>query len=179
MQGDGSSYKQEGAFNQVMAKRYLVGWSGHGHSAVDVGVWAYGPITEYVKGQIDNTTIATSIAKVAGLDLKKATAELQSKHLYPKFKESRDGKVLFPAVKLAQALQIKVTNDSASKTTTFTKDKATLKVQDGSSVTLNGKAVSIPAELDRNVLYVDLDAFSKLTGKALKWDSLSERIILK
>lgn len=179
MQGDGSSYKQEGAFNQVMAKRYLVGWSGHGHSAVDVGVWAYGPITEYVKGQIDNTAIATSIAKVQGLDLKKATAELQSKHLYPKFMVTRDGKVLFPAVKLAQALQIKVTNDSASKTTTFTKDKATLKVKDGSSVTLNGKAVSIPAELDRNVLYVDLDAFSKLTGKALKWDSLSERVILK
>lgn len=132
-----------------------------------------------MKGKIDNTAIATSIAKVAGLDLKKATAALQSKHLYPKFKVSRDGKVLFPAVKLAQALQIKVTNDSTSKTTTFAKDKVTLKVKDGASVTLNGKAISIPAEVEHNVLYLSLDAFSKLTGKALKWDSLSERIILK
>lgn len=71
LKGDGTSYKQEGAFNQVMAKRYLIGWSGHGHSAVDVGVWAYGPIVKHIQGQIDNTAIATSIAQVAGLDLEK------------------------------------------------------------------------------------------------------------
>ncbi|MCM3338148.1 alkaline phosphatase [Paenibacillus sp. MER TA 81-3] len=179
MEGDGSSYKQEGAFNQVMAKRYLVGWSGHGHSAVDVGVWAYGPISQLVKGQVDNTDIAKDIAQVAGLDLTKATAELRSKHLYPKFKVTREGSIMYPAVELAKALQIKVSNNSAAKETTFTKGKVTLKVKDGNTVTVNGQASTLPAELDRNVLYLNLDAFSKLTGQALKWDSLSERIALK
>ncbi|PZM64523.1 alkaline phosphatase [Paenibacillus dendritiformis] len=179
MEGDGTSYKQEGAFNQVMAKRYLIGWSGHGHSAVDVGVWAYGPIVQHVQGQIDNTAIATSIAHVAGLDLENTTTNLQSKHLYPKYKVNGDGTVLFPAVKLAQALQIKVTDNKDAKVTTFTKGNVTLKVQGGSKVTVNGKASTLPAELDGNILYLNLEAFSQLTGQALKWDALSERIILK
>ncbi|WCR28127.1 alkaline phosphatase [Paenibacillus thiaminolyticus] len=178
LQGDGTSYKQEGAFNQVMAKRYLIGWSGHGHSAVDVGVWAYGPIVQHVQGQIDNTAIATSIAQVAGLDLEKTTKDLQTKHLYPKYKGDNDGTVLFPAVKLAQALQIKVTDNKAAKVTTFAKGNVTLKVQGGSKVTVNGKASTLPAELDDNILYLSLEAFNQLTGQALKWDALSERIII-
>ncbi|MBN3523133.1 alkaline phosphatase [Paenibacillus apiarius] len=179
MEGDGSSYKQEGAFNQVMAKRYLVGWSGHGHSAVDVGVWAYGPISQLVKGQVDNTDIAKSMAEVAGLDLARATAELRSKHLYPKFKVTPEGSIMYPAVELAQALHIKVSDNSAAKETTFTKGKVTLKVKDDNTVTMNGQTSTLPAELDHNVLYLNLDAFSKLTGLPLKWDSLSERIALK
>lgn len=179
MEGDGSSYKQEGAFNAVMAKRYMVGWSGHGHSAVDVGVWAYGPIASYVKGEIDNTDIAKQSAKITGVDLVKASAGLQSKYLYPKFKVTRDGSILYPATAMAKALNINVSTDAANKLVTFKKGSVTLQVKDGSTVTVNGNSTSILAEIDRDVLYLNLEAFSKLTGAALKWDSLSERIILK
>lgn len=179
MEGDGSSYKQEGAFNAVMAKRYMVGWSGHGHSAVDVGVWAYGPIASYVKGEIDNTDIATSSAKITGVDLAKASAGLQSKYLYPKFKVTRDNNILYPATAMAKALNISVSTDSVNKLVTFKKGSVTLQVKDGSTVTVNGKATTILAEVDRDVLYLNLEAFSMLTGTALTWDSLSERIILK
>nr|WP_028546008.1 alkaline phosphatase [Paenibacillus taiwanensis] len=177
--GDKSSYAQEGAFNAVMSKRYLVGWSGHGHSAVDVGVWAYGPIAQSVKGQIDNTDIAKSAAKTAGLDLNKASADLQSKHLYPKFKVTREGSVMYPAPALAKSLGIAVTSDTKNNVTTFKKGKVTLQVKDGTTVTVNGQATTLPAEIDRGVLYLNLDAFSKLNGTALKWDALSERIVLK
>ncbi len=86
--GDGYTYKREGAYNAVVSKRLLVGWSGHGHSAVDVGVWAYGPIADKVKGQIDNTQIAIASENSIGVDLTKVTADLQSKYLYPKSKLS-------------------------------------------------------------------------------------------
>ncbi|GJM76521.1 hypothetical protein HMSSN036_87370 [Paenibacillus macerans] len=71
LDGDGSSYKREGGYNAVISKRLLIGWSGHGHSAVDVGVWAYGPIADKVKGQIDNTQIAFAGAEVLGVDLQR------------------------------------------------------------------------------------------------------------
>lgn len=179
MAGDGSSYKQEGAFNAVMSKRYMVGWSGHGHSAVDVGVWAYGPIAPTVKGHIDNTEIAINAAKITNVDLAKATAAQQSKYLYPKFKVSHDNKVLYPAAALAKALNISVSADKAKDVVTFKRGTNTLQVKGGTTVTLNGKASTIQAEIDHEVLYMSLDAFSKLMGTTLKWDSLSERIILK
>jgi alkaline phosphatase len=177
MEGDGSSYKQEGAFNAVMAKRYMIGWSGHGHSAVDVGVWAYGPVAEHVKGVIDNTDIAINSAKIIGVDLDKANADLQSKYLYPKFKVTRDGTILYPARALAKALDIQVSTDENAAV--FTKGDITVKVNNGSTVTVNGKPSTITAELDRNVHYLSLEAFNTLTGLEMKWDSLSERILLK
>lgn len=102
--GDGSSYKQEGAYNAVISKRLLVGWSGHGHSAVDVGVWAYGPIANKVKGQVDNTQIARASAAIVGVNIDKRSAELQSKYMYPKFKINRENEVLYPAAALTKAL---------------------------------------------------------------------------
>lgn len=178
LDGDGSSYGREGGYNAVISKRLLVGWAGHGHSAVDVGVWAYGPISSKVKGQIDNTGIALASAEIIGVDLKKATAQLQSKHLYPKFKVSREGTVLYPVQALVQALGGKYKSDASAvilskgnKTATI--NKSTLAVK------LNGAAAAYKADLDNGSYYLPLDAFSKLTGISLKWDKLSERIILK
>ncbi|MFB9754274.1 alkaline phosphatase [Paenibacillus hodogayensis] len=178
MKGDGSSYAQEGAFNAVVSKRMLIGWSGHGHSGVDVGVWAYGPIAELVKGQIDNTQIALAGAQIIGVDLKAATADLQAKHVYPKFKITRDNQVMYPAKALAEALDATVTYDAASRTVQFKGTAKTLNVQlDSLIVSEGGTDTGLKGNLDNNVLYLTLDAFNKLTGKTMTWDALSERII--
>lgn len=180
MQGDGSSYQQEGGYNAVISKRLLIGWTGHGHSGTDVGVWAYGPIADKVKGQVDNTDIAKSSASVIGVDLEAVTKEMQANYAYPKFKINRAGVVLYPAKALAERLGATVGWDGASRTVTLDKDAQKLAVSlDSKAVTVNGAESGIAAELDNNVLYLPLDAFNQLTGKALKWDSLSERIILQ
>ncbi|MBC8080471.1 MAG: alkaline phosphatase [Gorillibacterium sp.] len=178
MAGDGSSYGREGAYNAVVSKRLLIGWSGHGHSGVDVGVWAYGPIVELVKGQIDNTQIAKASAQVLGVDLAATTTAMQAKYLYPKFKMNRDNVVLYPAKALAEALgataqwnpnTYEVTLVHAS--TTMSIDIKTLVVK------LNGANSTLKGEIDNGKLYLSLDAFNKLTGKNLVWDALSERIV--
>ncbi|MEK8126400.1 alkaline phosphatase [Paenibacillus filicis] len=178
MKGDGSSYAQEGAYNAVVSKRMLIGWSGHGHSGVDVGVWAYGPIKELVKGQIDNTQIAKASAQVVGVDLEGTTAELQAKHVYPKFKVTRDNAVLFPAKAVGESLGNKVVWNAQDRTVSLENAGKKLVVSiDTLSVTLDGADAGFKAQVDNGTLYLPLEAFSKLSGKALTWDALSERIV--
>lgn len=178
MTGDGSSYKREGAYNAVISKRLLVGWSGHGHSAVDVGIWAFGPIAEQVKGQVDNTQIAKASASILGLDLNKSSAELQSKYLYPKFKISRDNEVLYPAEALAKALGGTYTGNSSTAKLSLQKNTIDLNLTN-KTASFNGKAASYLVDVDNGTVYLPLSAFSQLKGTTLKWDSLSERIILR
>ncbi|WP_197035561.1 alkaline phosphatase [Paenibacillus sp. UNC451MF] len=180
MAGDGTSYAQEGAYNAVMAKRFMVGFTGHGHSAVDVGVWAYGPIADLVKGQIDNTDIAKAIAKVANVDLEGTTAEMQAQYVYPKFKVTRDNTVLYPARALSDALGVAVAWDEASKSVVLSKDANKVSVNvETLAVSGNGTPGSFKADMDNGLLWLSLDAFQQLTGKKLTWDALSERISLK
>ncbi|MNW36336.1 Alkaline phosphatase 3 precursor [compost metagenome] len=178
LDGDGSSYKREGGYNVVISKRLLIGWSGHGHSAVDVGVWAYGPIAEKVKGQVDNTQIAFAGAEVLGVDLKKASSELQSKYLYPKFKINRDKEVLYPAQALAKALGVAYKESGSTATLTGKSVVITVDLSAGTAK-VGGKAASFTVDVDNGTLYLPLAAFNQATGKTLKWDTLSERIILK
>ncbi|CAM4519186.1 alkaline phosphatase [Paenibacillus typhae] len=178
MNGDGSSYKREGAYNAVISKRLLVGWSGHGHSAVDVGVWAYGPIADKVKGQVDNTQIATAGAGILGLDLNKRSAELQSKYLYPKFKISRDNEVLYPAEALAKALGGTYKGDASAARLALKNNTIDVSLTD-KTAKLNGKAAAYTVDVDNGVLYLPLTAFNQLTGTTLKWDALSERLVLR
>lgn len=178
MNGDGSSYKREGAYNAVISKRLLVGWSGHGHSAVDVGVWAYGPIADKVKGQIDNTQIATAGAGILGLDLNKRSAELQAKYVYPKFKISRDNEVLFPAQALVKALGGNYTGSASTAKLMLGKNTVDVNLAD-KTAKLNSKAATYTVDVDNNVLYLPLSAFNQLKGSTLTWDALSERIVLR
>lgn len=179
MKGDGSSYGREGAFNAVISKRLLIGWSGHGHSGVDVGVWAYGPISSLVKGQVDNTDIAKSSASVIGVDLDGATKELQAKHLYPKFKINRNKEVLYPAKALAEKLGAKVSYDAVSKMVDITSAAGKLTVSlEAAKTQWNGADTAYTVDIDNGKLYLPLEAFSQLSGKALTWDALSERIVL-
>ncbi|WP_410512528.1 alkaline phosphatase [Paenibacillus sp. BR2-3] len=178
MAGDGSSYKREGAYNAVISKRLLVGWSGHGHSAVDVGVWAFGPIADKIKGQVDNTQIATVGASIIGVDLNKRSAELQSKYLYPKFKINRENEVLYPAEALVKALGGTFKGDSSVVNLTVGKNTVSVNLT-AQTAALNGKTASYTVDIDNGKLYLPLAAFSQLTGKTLNWDALSERIVLR
>ncbi|MGG1552668.1 alkaline phosphatase [Paenibacillus ferrarius] len=178
LKGDGSSYGRAGGYNAVISKRLAVGWTGHGHTGVDVGVWAYGPIASLVKGDVDNTDIAKSGAKVIGADLAAATKALQDKYLYPMFKVTRDSKTLFTAKSLAETLGAKVEWDEASKLVTLSKDaqKLVVDVTTG-AVTVNGAASTIVGQVDNGKLYLAIEAFNQLTGKTLTWDSSNERIV--
>ncbi|MDQ0196796.1 alkaline phosphatase [Paenibacillus wynnii] len=178
MAGDGSSYKREGAYNAVISKRLLVGWSGHGHSAVDVGVWAYGPIADKIKGQVDNTQIATVGASVIGVDLAKRSTELQSKYVYPKFKINRENVVLYPAEALVTALGGTYKGNTSAANLTVGKNIVSVNLT-AQTAAFNGAAASYIVDIDNGKLYLPLAAFSQLTGKTLVWDALSERIILR
>lgn len=179
LKGDGSSYKRGGAYNAVISKRLAVGWTGHGHTAVDVGVWAYGPIASLVKGDIDNTDIAKNGAKVIGADLQATTKDLQSKYLYPMFKTTREGNVLFPAKPMADELGITFKTDEAAKLVTLANGsvKLTVSLANGEGK-VNGAASEWTGDVDNGKLYLPLDAFNKLTGKQMNWDAQSERIVL-
>lgn len=178
LNGDGSSYGRGGGYNAVVSKRLAVGWTGHGHTGVDVGVWAYGPIAALVKGDVDNTDIAKSGAKVIGADLAAATKELQDKYLYPMFKVTRDSKTLFTARSLAESLDIQVAWDEATGSVMFTKDsqKVSVLVSSG-AITVNGTASTWVGNVDNGKLYLPLEVFNQLTGKTYTWDSFNERIV--
>ncbi len=176
--GDGSSYGREGGYNEVVSSRLLVGWSGHGHTAVDVGVWAYGPIADKVKGQIDNTQIAKTSAEVIGVDLDAASAMMQAKYMYPKFKQTRDNEIMFPAKALAESLGGSVEWNSGTRTAVISYNGAELSVQlDNGVVLINGTDSGLHSDIDNGKLYLTLDAFNQLTGMSMTWDSLSERIV--
>ncbi|WP_339368951.1 alkaline phosphatase [Paenibacillus elgii] len=180
LKGDGTDYEREGAYNAVISKRLLVGWSGHGHSGVDVGVWAYGPIAELVKGKIDNTDIAKAGAQTISVDLNAATAGLQAKYWYPKFKITSDRSVVYPAKALAAKLGASAEWDATSGTVRIVKGGTTILVnlKDG-GVTLNGQAAAYAVHVEKGTLYLSLDAFNELSGLNMTWDPLSERLVLK
>ncbi|SCW53479.1 alkaline phosphatase [Paenibacillus tianmuensis] len=180
LKGDGSDYEREGAYNAVISKRLLVGWSGHAHSGVDVGVWAFGPIAELVKGKIDNTDIAKAGANTIGVDLDAVTAGLQAKYWYPKFKTMPGRSVVYPAKALAAKLGASADWDEASGTVRMAKGGKTILVnlKDGSA-TLNGQTAAYAVHVEKGTLYLSLNAFNDISGQSMTWDPLSERLVLQ
>ncbi|TBL77480.1 alkaline phosphatase [Paenibacillus thalictri] len=178
LKGDGSSYGRAGGYNAVVSQRLAVGWTGHGHTGVDVGVWAYGPIASLVKGDVDNTDIAKSGAKIIGADLNAASQELQNKYVYPMFKIGRDNKVSYPARSLAEEFGIAVGWDEASKSVTLSKDGKTLSVNvEKGTITENGAATEWTGNMDNGKLYLPLEVYNHLIGKSYMWDAVNERIV--
>jgi len=49
--------------------RAELGWTTHGHSGVDVNLYAYGPMASELAGNRENTEIGEFIIDVLGLDL--------------------------------------------------------------------------------------------------------------
>jgi len=65
------------ALSEIENRRVRVGWSTGGHTAVDVGLYAFGPGRERFIGLHENTDVARLIAELLELDLDAETARLR------------------------------------------------------------------------------------------------------
>jgi alkaline phosphatase len=72
---DGKGLSLSYAICEVISRNHtVIGWTTHGHDGMDVPLWAYGP--ERLTGHVDNTEIATYIAKKMGFNLNKVNTRL-------------------------------------------------------------------------------------------------------
>ncbi|ORZ00099.1 alkaline-phosphatase-like protein [Absidia repens] len=62
----------------MVSRRALIGWTTHGHTAVDVNLYAMGPTTEALRGSHENTDIGDFISAYLDLDLDDITEQLNS-----------------------------------------------------------------------------------------------------
>ncbi|KAI9320982.1 alkaline-phosphatase-like protein [Dichotomocladium elegans] len=62
----------------MVNRRAMIGFTTHGHSAVDVNLYAYGPGTEALRGSHENTDIGDFIRDYLQLDLDDVTKRLNS-----------------------------------------------------------------------------------------------------
>ncbi|MBU5351910.1 alkaline phosphatase [Paenibacillus barcinonensis] len=170
-----------GRYNRVIAKRMSISWSGYGHTATDVGIWAYGPIADLVKGHIDNTDIAQASSNVLGINLDASNASLRSKYLYPEFIISKDGKVVFPARELAEFFGADVQYSKSTKVVSLHLYGKHVDINLNTLTIDTGEVpvLSDTAELKSGLLYLTLEVFEKLVGQDMEWDTLSERIVVK
>ncbi|KAI1827422.1 alkaline-phosphatase-like protein [Xylaria intraflava] len=68
------------AFAEMVSVRAQIGWSTHGHSAVDVNVYSSGGAgTEDIRGNVENTDVGRFLAEYLGVDVEAVTAELRAK----------------------------------------------------------------------------------------------------
>ncbi|KAF7559444.1 hypothetical protein G7046_g4721 [Stylonectria norvegica] len=73
----------ENALNTMSAMislRAHIGWSTHGHSAVDVNIYSSGgPGTEKIRGNVENTEVGVFLREYLDVDVEKITEELREK----------------------------------------------------------------------------------------------------
>jgi alkaline phosphatase len=65
------------AIGALLSRRACVGWTTRGHTAADVGLYAWGPGAERLRGTHQNTDVAWAVAGLLGLDLEGLTAKLR------------------------------------------------------------------------------------------------------
>ncbi|KAH6603556.1 repressible alkaline phosphatase precursor [Trichoderma cornu-damae] len=67
-------------FSAMVSLRAHVGWSTHGHSAVDVNLYSSGgPGTEEIRGNVENTDVGQFLAYYLDVDVQEITDELREK----------------------------------------------------------------------------------------------------
>jgi alkaline phosphatase len=62
-----NSPNPSGEINSIISERALVDWITHGHTGVDVPIYAYGPDSHLFNGLLDNTEIPRLISKAINL----------------------------------------------------------------------------------------------------------------
>jgi alkaline phosphatase len=88
--GNSSSVKIDYHLGQMVSNRAGLGWSTHGHSAVDVNLYAYGFGSQRLSGNHENTDIGHFIARQLGLDLNAITKKLELGYVEPKVVSKRE-----------------------------------------------------------------------------------------
>jgi alkaline phosphatase len=67
-------------FSGMVSRRARIGWSTHGHSAVDVNIYSSGgPGTGRIRGNVENTDIGKFLRDYLGVDVDNVTDELRKK----------------------------------------------------------------------------------------------------
>ncbi|KAK4204416.1 putative alkaline phosphatase [Triangularia verruculosa] len=67
-------------FSKMVSIRARVGWSTHGHSAVDVNVYSSGgPGTEEIRGNVENIDVGAFLRRYLDVDVEEITRELREK----------------------------------------------------------------------------------------------------
>ncbi len=67
-------------FASMISERAHIGWSTHGHSAVDVNIYSSGgPGTEKLRGNVENTEIGKFLRTYLDVDVDEITRELKEK----------------------------------------------------------------------------------------------------
>ena len=63
---------------KVVSRRAGIGWTGGGHTAVDVGLYAWGPGADRLCGVMENDALGRALADLLGLDVAAVTARLRA-----------------------------------------------------------------------------------------------------
>jgi alkaline phosphatase len=71
-------YAVANAISRLVSRRSLVGWTTHGHTAVDVNLYAHGPGANRFIGHQDNTTVGEIIADLMDVNLDALTRTLRA-----------------------------------------------------------------------------------------------------
>ncbi|KAH6849857.1 alkaline phosphatase-like protein [Chaetomium sp. MPI-CAGE-AT-0009] len=67
-------------FSSMISTRARVGWSTHGHSAVDVNIYSSGgKDAESIRGNVENTDVGKFLSRYLGVDVDEITRELEDK----------------------------------------------------------------------------------------------------
>ncbi|CDH58497.1 alkaline phosphatase [Lichtheimia corymbifera JMRC:FSU:9682] len=66
----------ENRLSDMVSRRALIGWTTHGHTAVDVNLYAYGKGTKALRGSHENIEIGEFISNYLKLDLQDITSRL-------------------------------------------------------------------------------------------------------
>jgi alkaline phosphatase len=68
------------AFANMISIRAQIGWSTHGHSAVDVNIYSSGgPGTDAIRGNVENTDVGKFLRDYLSVDVDAVTKELNKK----------------------------------------------------------------------------------------------------
>ncbi|KAI0183014.1 alkaline-phosphatase-like protein [Xylaria flabelliformis] len=68
------------AFAEMISVRAQIGWSTHGHSAVDVNIYSSGgPGADAIRGNVENTDVGEFLRRYLGVDVDAVTRELREK----------------------------------------------------------------------------------------------------
>ena len=62
----------------LVSRRAGIGWTTGGHTAVDVGLYAFGPGSDRLRGVMENDALSRALADLLGLDLVAVTARLRA-----------------------------------------------------------------------------------------------------
>lgn len=66
--------------SRMISQRARIGWSTHGHSAVDVNIYSSGGrLAEDLRGNVENTEVGQFLRKYLDVDTDKITDELREK----------------------------------------------------------------------------------------------------